>query len=241
MRTEKTDNKDTQIKDETGKSEPSTDSNDSTNTPEPELPPLRRKPASVTGESVKVVKEDAEEFKMFKVSESTVVEKDGELDITIKTNNTGFDALYLGSKDDLLKASVIEGTKDEEGAWTFHFNVPAGQTIPVSLRKSKDQTWYDKQYLWMYIPNPGETSTPDPTPTPTPTPEATVANGIYSMDVTSSSSMFKVVDCILTAKDGKMSAVLTLSGARLRLSVYGNKGKRGCKRRSVILDSISGE
>lgn len=222
---EKTDNKDTQIKDETGKSEPSTDSNDSTNTPEPELPPLQEAP-SVTGESVKVVKEDAEEFKMFKVSESTVVEKDGELDITIKTNNTGFDALYLGSKDDLLKASVIEGTKDEEGAWTFHFNVPkekAGQIIPVSLRKSKDQTWYDKQYLWMYIPNPGETSTPDPAPTPTPTPEATVANGIYSMDVTSSSSMFKVVDCILTAKDGKMSAVLTLSGTGYGYLYMGTK------------------
>ena len=221
----KTDNKDTQIKDETGKSEPSMDSNDSTNTPEPELPPLQEAP-SVTGESVKVVKEDAEEFKMFKVSESTVVEKDGELDITIKTNNTGFDALYLGSKDDLLKASVIERTQDEEGAWTFHFNVPkekAGQTIPVSLRKSKDQTWYDKQYLWMYIPNPGETSTPDPAPTPTPTPEATVANGIYSMDVTSSSSMFKVVDCILTAKDGKMSAVLTLSGTGYGYLYMGTK------------------
>ena len=222
---EKADNKDTQIKDETGKSEPSTDSNDSTTTPEAELPPLQEAP-SVTGESVKVVKEGAEEFKMFKVSESTVVEKDGELDITIKTNNTGFDALYLGSKDDLLKASVIEGTKDEEGAWTFHFNVPkekAGQTIPVSLRKSKDQTWYDKQYLWMYIPNPGETSTPDPAPTPTPTPEATVANGIYSMDVTSSSSMFKVVDCILTAKDGKMSAVLTLSGTGYGYLYMGTK------------------
>ena len=175
---------------------------------------------------MKVVKENAEEFAMFKVSESTVVEKDGELDITIKTNNTGFDALYLGSKDDLLKASVIEGTKDEEGAWTFHFNVPkekAGQTIPVSLRKSKDQTWYDKQYLWMYIPNPGETSTPDPAPTPTPTPEATVANGIYSMDVVSSSSMFKVVDCILTAKDGKMSAVLTLSGTGYGYLYMGTK------------------
>lgn len=222
---EKADNKDTQIKDETGKSESSTDSNDSTNTPEPELPPLQEAP-SVTGESVKVVKEDAEEFTMFKVSESTVVEKDGELDITIKTNNTGFDALSLGSKDDLLKASVIEGTKDEEGAWTFHFNVPkekAGQTIPVSLRKSKDQTWYDKQYLWMYIPNPGETSTPDPVPNPNPAPEVNVANGIYSMDVVSSSSMFKVVDCILTAKDGKMSAVLTLSGTGYGYLYMGTK------------------
>lgn len=236
---EKADNKDTQIKDETGKSEPSTDSNDSTNTPEPELPPLQEAP-SVTGESVKVVKEDAEEFKMFKVSESTVVEKDGELDITIKTNNTGFDALYLGSKDDLLKASIIEGTKDEESAWTFHFNVPkekAGQSIPVSLRRSKKQTWYDTMYLWMYIPTPEETSTPEPSPeptpspnpmpnpepTPTPTPEATVANGIYSMDVTSSSSMFKVVDCILTAKDGKMSAVLTLSGTGYGYLYMGTK------------------
>lgn len=222
---EKTDNKDTQIKDETGKSEPSTDSNDSTNTPELELPPLQEAP-SVTGESVKVVKEDAEEFKMFKVSESTVVEKDGELDITIKTNNTGFDALYLGSKDDLLKASVIERTQDEEGAWTFHFNVPkekAGQTIPVSLRKSKDQTWYDKQYLWMYIPNPAPTPTPDPVPNPNPAPEVNVANGIYSMDVVSSSSMFKVVDCILTAKDGKMSAVLTLSGTGYGYLYMGTK------------------
>ena len=199
---EKADNKDIQIKDETGKSESSTDSNDSTNTPEPELPPLQEAP-SVTGESVKVVKEDAEEFK-----------------------NTGFDALSLGSKDDLLKASVIEGTKDEEGAWTFHFNVPkekAGQTIPVSLRKSKDQTWYDKQYLWMYIPNPAPTPTPDPVPNPNPAPEVNVANGIYSMDVVSSSSMFKVVDCILTAKDGKMSAVLTLSGTGYGYLYMGTK------------------
>ena len=125
-----------------------------------------------------------------------------------------------------MKASVIEGTKDEEGAWTFHFNVPkekAGQTIPVSLRKSKDQTWYDKQYLWMYIPNPGETSTPDPVPNPNPAPEVNVANGIYSMDVVSSSSMFKVVDCILTAKDGKMSAVLTLSGTGYGYLYMGTK------------------
>ena len=236
---EKADNKDIQIKDETGKSESSTDSNDSTNTPEPELPPLQEAP-SVTGESVKVVKEDAEEFTMFKVSESTVVEKDGELDITIKTNNTGFDALSLGSKDDLLKSSIIEGTKTEDGGMTFTFKVPqaqAGQTIPVSLRRSKKQTWYDTMYLWMYIPTPEETSTPEPSPeptpspnpmpnpepTPTPTPEATVANGIYSMDVVSSSSMFKVVDCILTAKDGKMSAVLTLSGTGYGYLYMGTK------------------
>ena len=236
---EKTDNKDTQIKDETGKSEPSTDSNDSTNTPKPELLPLQEAP-SVTGESVKVVKENAEEFAMFKVSKSTVTKKDGELEITIKTEKAHYDALYLGSKDDLLKSSIIEGTKTEDGGMTFTFKVPqaqAGQTIPVSLRRSKKQTWYDTMYLWMYIPTPEETSTPEPSPeptpspnpmpnpepTPTPTPEATAANGIYSMDVVSSSSMFKVVDCILTAKDGKMSAVLTLSGTGYGYLYMGTK------------------
>lgn len=236
---EKADNKDIQIKDETGKSESSTDSNDSTNTPEPELPPLQEAP-SVTGESVKVVKENAEEFAMFRVSKSTVTKKDGELEITIKTEKAHYDALYLGSKDDLLKSSIIEGTKTEDGGMTFTFKVPqaqAGQTIPVSLRRSKKQTWYDTMYLWMYIPTPEETSTPEPSPeptpspnpmpnpepTPTPTPEATVANGIYSMDVTSSSSMFKVVDCILTAKDGKMSDVLTLSGTGYGYLYMGTK------------------
>lgn len=218
---EKADNKDTQIKDETGKSEPSTNSNDSTTTPEPELPPLQEAP-SVTGESVKVVKEDAKEFAMFKVSESTVTKKDDELEITIKTEKAHYDALYLGSKDDLLKSSIIEGTKTEDGGMTFTFKVPqaqAGQSIPVSLRRSKDQTWYDTMYLWMYIPTPS----PNPEPTPTPTPETTVANGIYSMDVDSSSSMFKVVDCILTAKDGKMSAVLTLSGTGYGYLYMGTK------------------
>ena len=236
---EKADNKDIQIKDETGKSESSTDSNDSTNTPEPELPPLQEAP-SVTGESVKVVKENAEEFAMFKVSKSTVTKKDGELEITIKTEKAHYDALYLGSKDDLLKSSIIEGTKTEDGGMTFTFKVPqaqAGQTIPVSLRRSKKQTWYDTMYLWMYIPTPEETSTPEPSPEPTPspnpmpnpeppptpTPEATVANGIYSMDVVSSSSMFKVVDCILTVKDGKMSAVLTLSGTGYGYLYMGTK------------------
>ena len=43
------------------------------------------------------------------------------------------------------------------------------------------------------------------------------------MDVASSSSMFKVVDCILTAKDGKMSAVLTLSGTGYGYLYMGTK------------------
>lgn len=39
-----------------------------------------------------------------------------------------------------------------------------------------------------------------------------VNDGTYSIEVTSSSSMFKVVDCQLTVADGEMTAVMTLSG-----------------------------
>lgn len=41
---------------------------------------------------------------------------------------------------------------------------------------------------------------------------AEVKNGRYNIDVESDSSMFKVVDCELTAADGKLTAAVTLSG-----------------------------
>jgi len=44
-------------------------------------------------------------------------------------------------------------------------------------------------------------------------PEAkTLADGVYTIDVTSSAKMFRVTACELTVADGKMTAVLTLSG-----------------------------
>ena len=39
-----------------------------------------------------------------------------------------------------------------------------------------------------------------------------IKDGVYEIDVESSSSMFRVTDCVLTVKDGEMSAVMTLSG-----------------------------
>lgn len=41
---------------------------------------------------------------------------------------------------------------------------------------------------------------------------ARIKNGTYSIEVDSSSAMFKIVECKLTVKDGAMQAVMTLSG-----------------------------
>lgn len=39
-----------------------------------------------------------------------------------------------------------------------------------------------------------------------------IKNGTYKIEVSSSSSMFRIIDAQLTVEDGEMSAVLTLSG-----------------------------
>ena len=169
---------------------------------------------AVTGDRVQVVKADGTEFSMFKISESKVLEEGENLDITISTKNTSFDQIYLGEKEDVIKTPVIDGEL-KDGVWTFNFKVPAsdrGKTLPISLRKVKDGTWYSNQDLWIYIPDKGSNITPDPDPTPDPG-AVVPADGTYKVNnVTSSSSMFRVVDCNLTVKNGKMSAVLTLSG-----------------------------
>ena len=112
---------------------------------------------SVTGTTVKVVKEDGSEFKMFTVSKTAVTKSGNELEVTISTTNPSFDGIYLGSKDDAEKTPVITGINAED-TWTFSFKVPAtyaGQVIPVALRKVKDGSWYTNMYLWMYIPSKG--------------------------------------------------------------------------------------
>lgn len=66
---------------------------------------------------------------------------------------------------------------------------------------------------------------PDPNPTPDPNPGVVVpADGIYKVNnVVSSSAMFRVVGCTLTVKNGKMSAVLTLSGTGYDYLYLGTK------------------
>lgn len=53
-------------------------------------------------------------------------------------------------------------------------------------------------------------------------------DGIYSVEVDSSSSMFKITSCALTVKDGKMSAVMTMSGTGY-LKLYMGTGEEAAK------------
>ena len=73
------------------------------------------------------------------------------------------------------------------------------------MRDIKDGTWTTsdaRAYINGILEKIGELPTPDPDPTPDPNPGVVVPeNGIYKVNnVTSSSSMFNVVDCKLTSK-----------------------------------------
>ena len=172
---------------------------------------------TVTSNTVQVVKEDGNVFAMFKITNSTV-KKNGELyDVSFTTSSNSYDKIYLGSKNDEAKEPVIKRSAD--GTNTFTFKVDAskvGKVQSVALGKP-DGSWYTKADLWIYIPEetvtePGTNPTPTPTPTPEPAPTTPEDGSYNNIGVTSSVSMFKVVDCKLVVKDGKLTAVLTLSG-----------------------------
>lgn len=193
-----------------------------TETPTPSVTPGGDASETPVSVEAPVVKENGDAFKMFLISEATMIQKGDKLVLTLKTDNKSFDKLYLGNNDDLAKAPVIQGMQEANGGFSFAFEVDAskaGTTIPVVLGKT-DGTWYSKQQLYLTVPGtktPDTTPTPEPTETPapteTPTPEPSkVENGIYSGTAETGAAMFKVVDLKLTVKDGEMKALITLSG-----------------------------
>lgn len=61
-----------------------------------------------------------------------------------------------------------------------------------------------------------------------------VKDGTYSVSVDCSSKMFHVTDCQLTVKDGKMTAVMTMSGTGYRC-IYLGTGEQASKAKPRII------
>ena len=116
----------------------------------------------ITGDKVRVVKDDGTDFKMFTVADSEVTENGDSLEITFTTKNVSFDKIYFGYKDTADKASEI-GKEIDDGGYKFTFTLPAsykGKVLPLALNKT-DGSWYTGAYLWIYIPDEGISETVD--------------------------------------------------------------------------------
>lgn len=174
-----------------------------------------------------VIKEDGSIFKMFKISSAEVKSAENMMELTVKTADSSFDKFYFGWNEDTEKKPTVNGTLTEK-EWTFHFSVDkkkAGKAIPVVLGKP-DGTWFNKYQLFLTIPeekNSGETEVPTtpvtptkPVPSTAPSqparPAGVPADGVYTTTAETGTTMFRVVEIILTVKNGKMSAEITLSG-----------------------------
>ncbi|MBQ8305572.1 MAG: hypothetical protein IJX90_05060 [Blautia sp.] len=216
---------------------PAADEPEPTATPTPEATSTPTPAPEKEYENVNIVKDDDTTYAMIGVDSdsSKAVMSGDEVEITYTTTRANYDGLFLGTNETESKTPVIEGTVSEDGThYTFVFKVSKddlGKRIPVCLKNAGKDAFYSKQQLYLTIPKTAEpeptaTPTPEPSETPTPTPEPTetptptptkapvtdIEDGIYEANVTTNASMFKVVKCVLTKKDGKMTAVLTLSG-----------------------------
>ena len=219
-------------------------------TPVPTEVPAKEPDASVEEAGMKLEKEDGSEFKMFVITESSAKLYGDQIEVTISTEKQNYDKLYLGSYTDENKENVITGVPNEKGGYTYTFTVPAeksGQKVNVAICALASGNWYTKGELTLTIPilsktpeeiptvTPVPTETPSPVPTEIPSPAPTgiptpvptqkpdkLEDGKYTVDVESNSSMFRVINCELTCKKGKMTAVVTLSGVGYDYLFAGN-------------------
>ena len=156
---------------------------------------------------------------MFKVVGVELTVKDGDMKARITLSGVAYDYLYMGTPEEAAaadKSAWIAGvgtvdytTADGETKTGMQYDIPVAaldQALVVSSHSAKQDKWYARTIT---IASSSLKKTGD-----LPTDETNkVADGIYSAEATTNAAMFKVVGVKLTAKNGKMTAVITLSGS----------------------------
>lgn len=159
------------------------------------------------------------DFAMFKIKETRASVKGEKLTVRISTESASYDKIYIGNKEDEVKEPVVVGADNGEGGFFFTFELPAekmGQQITFVPCSAKTGEWYVKKDVCLTLPNiltkPEEKPEPDLPDLNPDENQGIDRDGDYNVDVESDSAMFHIIKCVLTAKEGTMHAVITLSG-----------------------------
>ena len=138
---------------------------------------------------------------MFRVVNCVLTSVGGKMQADITLSGTGYDKLYMGSKEAAASASedqLIGYSVNAEGKYVFTVPVESMDTgVQIAAHGFNSGNWYDRTLIFK---------------TEGMTKYVQVSDGSYKANVTSSSSMFKVTDCILISNNGEMTAKITLSG-----------------------------
>ena len=134
---------------------------------------------------------------MFRIVEAVLSINEGEMTAVLTLSGTGYSKLFMGTGEQALlatEADYIYFVEDEDGMYTYKIPVSDLDTgIDVAAFSISKEKWYDRVLTF-------DSDT------------LVLLEGVYDIDVTSSSSMFRIVEAVLKSKDGEMTAILTLSG-----------------------------
>ena len=157
------------------------------------------------------------------VTKAELVETKEECWVTVYTDSDVYDQLYIGKKEDTEKTSVIAGKTDRNGKYKFRFAVSEeklGSKLQIVPGIKESGEWYTKQDLFCQVPKrtqkedsakPSEKPAPSEAPSTEPS-KNTLADGTYTVETETDNRMFKVISTKLTVKNGKMEALIMLSG-----------------------------
>lgn len=137
--------------------------------------------------------------KMFKVTNCILTSEKGKMYAMITLSGTGYDYLYMGTAADAAKATAkdyIPYVVNEAGQYTYKIPVKSlDKGIAVAAHSIKNDKWYDRTLTFLSS-----------------SAKRIIADGKYQVNAEAGGKMIRVTNCVMTVKNGQMTAAVTLSG-----------------------------
>lgn len=167
--------------------------------------------------------------KMFKVTNCILTSEKGKMYAVITLSGTGYDYLYMGPAADAAEAAAkdyISYVADEAGKYTYKVPVESlDKGIAVAAHSIKNDKWYDRTLIFSSA-----------------SAKRIIADGTYQVNAEAGGKMFRVTDCVMTVKNGQMTAAVTLSGQGYNRIYLGNVNNASDDEKNWILpDSLLAE
>ena len=167
--------------------------------------------------------------KMFKVTNCILTSEKGKMYAVITLSGTGYDYLYMGSAADAAEAAAkdyISYVADEAGKYIYKVPVESlDKGIAVAAHSIKKDKWYDRTLIFSSA-----------------SAKRIIADGTYQVNAEAGGKMFRVTDCVMTVKNGQMTAAVTLSGQGYNRIYLGDVNNASDDEKNWILpDSLLAE
>lgn len=167
--------------------------------------------------------------KMFKVTNCILTSEKGKMYAVITLSGIGYDYLYMGSAADAAEAAAkdyISYVADEAGKYTYKVPVESlDKGIAVAAHSIKKDKWYDRTLIFSSA-----------------SAKRIIADGTYQVNAEAGGKMFRVTDCVMTVKNGQMTAAVTLSGQGYNRIYLGDVNNASDDEKNWILpDSLLAE